>query len=76
MIRKLVYVVLRVLGSKKHNPINSDEKLALLVDNAVKIARFHREKCNEDCNCSMFLLGQLCIMAGAKLTKEQFLAFI
>lgn len=54
----------------------SNDRLTLLIDNAIKIAKFHKEKCVEDCGCSMFLLGQLCVTAGAKLTDEQFRVFM
>lgn len=58
------------------NSVSSNDWLALLVNNAVKVAKFHKEKCDEDCDCSLFLLGQLCITAGAELTDEQFRIFI
>ncbi len=54
----------------------TDELLANLVGNAINIAKFHKKKCYEDCGCSMFLLGQLCIAAGAELTDEQFRVFM
>lgn len=63
--------------SLKKLSVRSKDRLALLVDNAVKIARLHKENCNDkDCGCSLFLLGQLCIAAGVTLTDEQFHIFI
>lgn len=63
-------------GKKIVSPLDTN-RLALLVDNAVKIARLHKENCNDkDCGCSLFLLGQLCIAAGVALTDEQFRIFI
>ena len=57
--------------------VRSNELLALLVNNAVKIARLHKKNCNDkDCGCSMFLLGRLCEEAGAKLSTEQLCIFM
>lgn len=60
---------------EKKNRISLD-RLAFLVDNAINIAKSHKKKCDGDCDCNIFLLGLLCIEAGAKLTNEQLSIFI
>jgi hypothetical protein len=57
--------------------MNDPRWLLLWHDNALTLARFHKEHCTpSDCGCSMWMLREMAEQAGVIFTEEEKVVFI